>query len=78
MIEVEDAAYKTLLWAAKNACNLFDQADTGRAIERLGHRGELARSAIEDLKYALLAAGGTVDLPPPTEQYRQFPRTSFR
>jgi hypothetical protein len=68
------ARTKALLEAAAYACDVFDQADTGHAIEDLGDRGRIARDAIEDLKQIIIDQGGEVILPPPTEQYRQFPR----
>lgn len=39
-----------LLEEAIAAVNLFDQANTGRAIELLGSRGKIAKDAIDDLR----------------------------
>lgn len=72
-IATEDK-FKKLLAFAAYVCDVFDQADTNHAIEDLGPRGKIARDAIEELKQVIIDSGGTVSLPPPTEQYRQFPR----
>lgn len=41
---------KKLLKGAIFVVDLFDQANTGGAIENLGHRGEILKSAIDDLR----------------------------
>jgi hypothetical protein len=35
---------------AGNVVDMFDQANTGKVIERLGHRGNVLKQAIEDLR----------------------------
>lgn len=69
-----EEAKEKLRALAAYVCDVFDQADTSHAIENLGSRGKIVRDAIEELKQVVIDAGGKVALPPPTEQYRQFPR----
>ena len=42
---------------AKWVVTLFDQANTNKAIENLGSRGELLASAVEDLRKSLKDSG---------------------
>jgi hypothetical protein len=48
---------------AKWAVDLFDQANTGQAIVRMGSRGEILAAAIDDLRKALKIAGHPSLLP---------------